>query len=194
MAMIGVNQLKVGVSFVDDDGAPYKILKYDFAKIGRGKANIKVKARNLETGAIVVKSYLSGNKVERMDVSKKELQFLYKDQDNLYFMDPNTFEQQEIDKEIVGRDIHYLVEGEMNWVVSWQKGDGGEIILGVELPASIVMEVVETGSAEKGNSATNVLKPAKLSSGLTISVPMFVKTGDKVKINTSSGEYVGRLN
>ncbi len=192
MAMIGVNRLKVGVNFVDSDGVPYRVLKYDFAKIGRGKANIKVKARNLKTGSIVIKSYLSGNMVERLDLSKREMSYLYKDKEKLYFMDMQTFQQQEIDILVVGNDVDYLVEGEMCWVVSWQKA-GEEVVLGVELPASVVMEVVETGSAERGNSATNVLKPAKLASGLVVQVPMFVGVGDKLKINTSSGEYVSRV-
>lgn len=188
MAKIGVNKLKVGVSFVEE-GQPFKVLKYDFSKMGRGSANIKVKAKNLDTGSIVTKSYLSGHMVEELELTKKQLQYLYADGENLYFMDPVSFEQTEISKELVGDDALYLIEGEKAWVLFWD-----ERVLGVEVPASVIMRIKETGSAEKGNSATNVLKKAEMESGLQVLVPMFVKSGDRIKINTATGEYVSRAN
>lgn len=199
MAKIGANKLKVGVGFVED-GQPYKVLKYDFSKMGRGSANIKVKAKNLETGSIVTKSYLSGHNVEELSLTKKQLQYLYKDQDNLYFMDPVSFEQMDIDKDTVGDDAKYLIEGEKAWVLFWPscakatEGQGRDKVLGVEIASSVVMRVKEAGSAEKGNSATNVLKRAEMENGLVVSVPMFIKSGDNIKINTETGEYVARAN
>lgn len=187
MATIDVNKLKLGTTYIDYDGDPYKVMKYDFIKMGRGKANIKVKARNLLTGAIVLKSYLSGNKVESADIMKVEMQYLYTDGALVYFMDLVTYEQIEVGKEIVGDDINYLVEGENAYVQFW-----GDRVIGVEVPASVIMEVKETENWIKGNSATNVYKPATMSSGLVVQVPLFVKNGDKIKINTSTGEYVNR--
>lgn len=186
--MIDVNKLKEGVTFLDGN-EPFKVMKYSFSKMGRGKANIKLKARNLNTGAIVTKSFLSGNSVEEANLDKQQLQYLYADGETLHFMHPISFEQHEIEKQILGDDLNYLVEGEKVWVLSWE-----EKVLGVELPASVVLEVAETGPGEKGNSATNVLKPAKMSSGLVVQVPAFIKEGDKLKINTQTGEYVNRVN
>lgn len=189
MEEIDVNKLKVGVTYQDDDGDPYRVLKYDFSKMGRGKANIKVKVRNLFTGAVVVKSYLSGSRVKKIDLNKKELQYLYADEDKVFFMDPETFEQIEMEKKILGDDIKYLVEGGNAWVLFWE-----DKILGVELPASVVLEVTECEPGEKGNSATNVLKPATLNNGLIVMVPLFIKMGDKVKVSTDSGSYMARAN
>ena len=116
--MIDVNKLKVGVTFTEE-GTPYRVTKYDFTKMGRGHATIKVKAKNLFTGSIETKGYISGNMVEDITLDKKHLQYLYKDEDKAYFMDPNTFEQVEIPMKILGDDYLYLVEGEKAWVLFW---------------------------------------------------------------------------
>lgn len=186
--MIDVNKLKVGVTFTEE-GIPYRVTKYDFTKMGRGHATIKVKAKNLFSGAIETKGYISGNMVEDITLDKKHLQYLYKDEDKAYFMDPTSFEQIEIDLKVLGDDEYYLVEGEKSWVLFW-----GEKILGVEVPTSVIMEIAETEPGARGDTVSNVLKPAKTVSGLTVMVPLFIKTGEKIKINTESGEYTGRAN
>lgn len=186
--MIDVNKLKVGVTFAEDE-APWKVMKYDFIKMGRGGAVIKVKARNLFSGSIVTKSFQSGNRVEDIALEKKHLQYLYKDEEKLYFMDPISFEQIELPISIVGDDVNYLVEGEKAWVLFWS-----EKVLGVEVPASIVMEVIEAEHWEKGDSVSNLTKPIKVASGLTVMAPLFIKKGDKIKINTEYGTYIGRVN
>lgn len=186
--MLDVNKLKVGVTFAED-GFPWKVMKYEFTKMGRGNANIKVKARNLVNGSIVSKSYLSGSLVEEVVLDKKHMQYLYKDEVKAYFMDQVTFEQIEIPLEVMGEDVNYLVEGEKAWVLSWD-----DLILGVELPASVVMEVTEAEHWEKGNSVSNLTKPVKVASGITIQVPLFIKLGDRIKINTEEGTYINRVN
>lgn len=186
--MIDVNKLKVGVTFTEE-GQPFRVMKYDFTKMGRGNATIKVKAKNLVSGAIVTKGYISGNMVEDITLEKKHLQYLYQDGDKGYFMDPVSFEQFEIPLAVLGDDVKYLIEGEKAWVLFWD-----EKILGVELPASVVMEIVESEPGARGNTVSNVLKPAKTVSGLTVMVPLFVNVGDKIKINTESGEYTARAN
>lgn len=186
--MIGVNKLKVGVTF-EEDNQPWKVMTYSFSKIGRGGANIKVKARNLLTGAIVTKSYLSGGRVEEALLTKVEMQYLYNDGVKAYFMDPRTYEQIEIEMEVLGDDVKYLVEGETAWVQFW-----AEKVIGVEIPPSVILTIKETENWVKGNSATNVYKPAITDSGLTIQVPLFVKEGDRVKINTTTGTYTNRAN
>lgn len=184
--MIDVNKLKVGVTFAEED-QPYKVMKYDFIKMGRGGATIKIKAKNLFTGSIITKSYGSGNMVEDIALEKKHAQYLYKDDDLAYFMEPVSFEQFEIPLSVLGDDIGYMVEGEKNWILFW-----GEKILGVELPASVVMEVVEAEPGARGNTVSNVLKPVKVASGKTIQVPLFIGVGDSIKINTETGEYISR--
>jgi elongation factor P len=164
-------------------------MKYDFTKMGRGGATIKVKAKNLLTGSIVTKSFHSGGRVEAAELEKKELQYLYNDGQLAFFMDPRSFEQIEIPMSILGDDEKYLVEGEHAWVQSWN-----EKILGVDLGASVVLTVTECEPGTKGNSVSNVYKPAKTNSGLLVQVPLFIREGDKVKINTLTGEYVNRVN
>lgn len=186
--MLDVNKLKVGVTFAED-GFPWKVMKYEFTKMGRGNANIKVKARNLVNGSIVSKSYLSGSLVEEVILDKKHMQYLYKDDSKAYFMDQVSFEQIEIPLEVMGEDVNYLVEGEKAWVLSWD-----DLVLGVELPASVVMEVTEAEHWEKGNSVSNLTKPVKVASGITIQVPLFIKLGDRIKINTEEGTYINRVN
>jgi len=186
--MIDVNKLKVGVTFADE-GSPWKVMKYDFIKMGRGGAVIKVKAKNLVSGSIVTKSFQSGNVVEDIVLEKKHLQYLYKDETKIYLMDPISFEQLELPLSVVGDDVNYLVEGDKAWVLSWN-----ELILGVELPASVVIEVTEADHWEKGNSVSNLTKPVRVASGLTVMVPLFIKQGEKIKINTAEGTYIGRVN
>ncbi|KKU09581.1 MAG: Translation elongation factor P [Candidatus Collierbacteria bacterium GW2011_GWC1_45_47] len=186
--MIDVNKLKVGVTFTEDN-QPFRVMKYDFTKMGRGNAVIKIKAKNLFTGSIVTKSFISGNVVENILLDKKHLQYLYKDDSLAYFMDPVSFDQFEIPLSVLGDDVLYLVEGEKSWVLFW-----GEKILGVELPASTIMEVAEAEPGARGNTVSNVLKPVKMTTGLTVMVPLFINVGDKIKINTESGAYTGRSN
>ena len=186
--MIDVNKLKVGVTFTEE-GMPFRVMKYDFTKMGRGNATIKVKAKNLFNGSIVTKGYISGNMVEDILLEKKHLQYLYKDDEKAYFMDPVSFEQCEIPLKVLGDDVKYLVEGEKAWVLFW-----GEKILGVELQASVIMEITETEPGSRGNTVSNVLKPASTASGLTVMVPLFISVGDKIKINTETGQYTARAN
>ena len=171
------------------DKAPHRVIKYTFTKLARGKANVKVKVKNLLTGAIVIKSFLSGNSVDEAVLEKKHLQYLYRDGDSYVVMDPVTFDQNEIEANVLGSDANYLVEGEKVWVLFWN-----DKIIGVELSASVVMEVVETGPGVRGDTATKVTKPATMASGLVVSVPGFINQGDKIKVNTETGEYVNRVN
>ncbi|PIR99396.1 elongation factor P [Candidatus Collierbacteria bacterium CG10_big_fil_rev_8_21_14_0_10_43_36] len=186
--MIDVNKLKVGVTFTED-GTPFRVTKYDFTKMGRGHATIKVKARNLFSGAIETKGYISGNMVEDILLDKRHLQYLYKDDEKAFFMDPTSFDQFEIPLKVLGDDVSYLVEGEKAWVLFWD-----EKILGVEVPSSVIMKIIESEPGARGNTVSNVLKPAKTASGLTVMVPLFINPGDSIKINTETGQYTGRAN
>lgn len=181
--MIAVQDLRAGTIF-DLNGEVFQVLSYEHIKVGRGSANIKVKVRNVRSGATTEKSFINSAKVQDLRVDKKDLQYLYKDSDNVYFMDPNTFEQIEIPAKVVGSDFYYLREGE-NYNISFL----GSEPLSINLPPKMEFRVSETGGGERGNSATNVFKEAVLENGFKTKVPLFIKEGDKIRIDTRTGTY-----
>lgn len=185
--MINVNQLRNGQAFEVKE-EPFLVLKYEFTKMGRGTGNVKVKCRNLKTGAVVNKTFITGNKVQDIQLQRKKRQYLYSQADQSVFMDPESFEQLEIANNLLSEQKQYLIDGMEVQVLFWE----GEA-LSIELPAKLDYEVKETGPGEKGNSATNIFKPAVLSNDLRVKVPLFVKNGDKVRVDTRTGEYVERV-
>lgn len=184
--MLVATDLKNGVTFLMD-GKPYKIQKYTFTKMGRGGATVRVWARNLETFNLEEKSFQSTAKFDEVVTKKKALQYLYKDGETAYFMDPTTYEQIEVALDILGDDIYYVKEGEKSDVLFW-----GDKALSVDIPPKVVLTVKDTAPGVKGNSATNIYKPAEMENGLTIKVPLFVKTGDKIRVDSRTSEYVER--
>lgn len=185
--MISATDLKNGTKFLYE-GKPYVVVKYTHSKIGRGGANVKVSVRNLESGNLSEKTFNSSNKFDEVTTIKKKMQYIYSDSGSGYFMDNNSFEQVEVPVSVLGDKIRFIKEGEEVSVLFW---DGRA--LSVEIPPKVVLEVVETDPGVKGNSATNIYKPAKLSNGLELKVPLFIKVGDKVKVDTRTSEYVERV-
>lgn len=185
--MISVTELRAGRTF-EEDGEPFVVLKYEHLKMGRGTANIKVKVRNLKTGTVIEKTYISGARVQEISTVKRKLQYLYKDEENFYFMDPKTFEQFEISRDLISDQAPFLREQAMVDVLFWS-----EKPLSIELPPKMEFEVKETGPGVKGNSATNIFKPATLENGLKLKVPLFINQGDKILVDTRTGEYVERV-
>lgn len=188
--MIPVTELRAGATF-QMDGTPYVVVKYTHVKMGRGNATIRVACRNLRSGGVEEKTFTSGATVEPITTIKRSLQYLYADGQNIAFMDPKTYEQVEIAKSILGERQHFLREGQGVDVLFWSQ-EGQDVPLDVALPPSVVLTVTETDPGLKGNSATNVYKSAVLENGLQVKVPLFIKIGDKVKVDTRSGEYVER--
>lgn len=180
--MISVTDLRSGTTY-EEDGQLLVVLSYEHIKMGRGSANIKVRVRNIKTGTTLEKSYINGARVNNISVQKKELQYLYKDTDAAYFMDPTSYDQVSISLSKIP-DHQYLKEGE-TFVVSFL----GQDALSVLLPPKMVYRVVETAPGVKGNSATNVFKDAVLENGIKTKVPLFIKTGEKVRIDTRTGVY-----
>lgn len=180
--MISVTELRSGTIF-EDNGNLYQVLYYEHIKMGRGSANIKVKIKNVRSGSITDKSFISGAKVNDVRVLKKELQYLYKDEDSAYFMDPLTFEQIEILLRILP-EHQYLKEGE-TFSVSFLKDEP----LFLNLPPKMEFTVIDTGPSIRGNSATNIYKDATLENGLKTKVPLFIKVGDRVKVDTRTENY-----
>ncbi|MDO8461175.1 MAG: elongation factor P [bacterium] len=180
--MLSVTDLRSGTVF-EDQGNIFQVLSYAHIKMGRGSANIRVKVKNLRTGATTDKSFINGAKVENIQVLKKDLQFLYKDDTNAYFMDPSTFEQIQVSlKKLSGEE--YLKNGE-NFSISFLNDEP----LSLNLPPKMEFKVLEADPGVRGNSATNIYKDAVLENGLKTKVPLFVSPNDLIKIDTRTGEY-----
>ena len=185
--MLNVTDLKNGIVF-QEAGNLLQVITYEHIKMGRGSGTIKVKVKNLKTGSIVEKSFTTGARVEEANVEKKKTQFLYQDGESFFFMDPVSFEQFPIARAILADSAKYLKEGlEVNLIVF------GEDALAIELPNSLIYEIADTGPGERGNTVSNVYKEATMENGLVAKVPMFAKVGDKIKIDTRTGEYVERV-
>lgn len=198
--MISVTDLRAGAVFVDNNQL-FKVLKYEHTKLGRGTATIKVKVKNLKTGSITEKSFISGARVEEASLTKKQTQYLYSETGswkleagnqnvklkNYVFMDPVTFEQFAISEEKISEEAKFLQEGMMVSMLFY-----GDEPLSLELPVKMDFKVIQADPGVKGNSATNIYKDAVLKNGLKIKVPLFVKEGDMVKVDTRTGEYVER--
>ena len=185
--MIDVNELRKGVTF-EFDGALFKVMDYSHNKTGRGNASIKVKARNLLTGANIEKTFQSGDRVQDARLDFHNVQYLYSDSDFYYFMDNETYEQPGIKAEILGDDALYLKSG-MEVKLTFYKGEP----LNVELPTSVDLEVMEAEVAVRGDTATGVTKRVKTETGLEVNCPQFVKVGDVIRVDTRTGEYVTRV-
>ncbi|KKP95047.1 MAG: Elongation factor P [Microgenomates group bacterium GW2011_GWC1_38_14] len=178
-----VTDLRSGVIF-SEDGQIYQVLSYEHIKMGRGSANIKVKVKNLKNGSTTEKSFINGARVNDVSVNKKDLQYLYKDSESAFFMDPVTFEQISVSLKVLGNDQYYLKE-EGTYNLSFL----GQEALSLNLPPKIEFKVIETDAGIRGNSATNIFKEAVLENGLKTKVPLFIKEGDRVRIDTRTGEY-----
>lgn len=185
--MLNVNELRNGAVFAMDSQL-WQVLTYEHNKMGRGSGTIKVKVKNLKTGSITEKSFITGARVEEADVEKRKAQYLYRDGESYNFMDSDSYDQFPISTGVLGEQARFLKEGmEVNLVV----GEGQA--LGIEIPNSLIYTISETGPEEKGNTVSNVYKEAVLDNGLMVKVPMFAKVGDKVKVDTRTGQYVERV-
>jgi elongation factor P len=185
--MIDVNELRKGVTF-ELDGNLYKVLDYTHNKTGRGNATIRVKARNLLTGANVERTFNSGLSVQDVRLDYHNVSYLYHDDDFFYFMDNETFEQPAISKETLGESAKYLKEG-MEVKLTFYEGKA----IDVDLPTSVDLKVVEAEMAIRGDTATGVTKRVTTESGVQVQVPNFVNVGDTIRVDTRTGDYVTRV-
>lgn len=185
--MLNVTELRNGIVFKEGN-QPLQVLTYEHIKMGRGSGTIKVKVRNLKTGSVTEKSFTTGARVDEANVEKKKSQFLYQDGESFYFMDLSTYEQFPLSKSVVGDQAKFLKDGlEVDLVVL--EGEA----LALELSNSLIYTIFETGPGEKGNTVSSVYKEATLDNGLIVKVPMFMKAGEKVKVDTRTGQYVERV-
>lgn len=166
------------------DGKPYRVVEYGQKVMGRGGSIVNVKLKNLIDGSVIPKTFKGQDKIESADVSNKVVQYLYRDGETFYFMDPESFEQFELNSSVVDTAAGYLKEGnELNL----QMFDGR--VINVELPKNIYLEVTYAEEVVKGDTTSSVQKDATLETGMTVKVPAFIKVGDVISVDTTTGEY-----
>jgi len=185
--MIDSGELRKGITIELDDKL-YQVVDYQHIKVGRGSATVRLKLRDIRSGHNIDRSFQASEKFSRARLESRAMQYIYNDGNAYYFMDQETFEQIPIDSSQLGDILNYLKEG-MTLDVTSYKGE----LVGVELPITVELEVAETGPGFKGDTATAGNKPAKMETGITIQVPMFINNGDIIKVDTRTGVYLERI-
>jgi len=184
--MISVNDFKTGVTIVFED-VVYQVVDFQHVKPGKGAAFVRAKLKNVKTGGSVEKTFRGGEKVARAHLDKREMQYLYSDGDGFVCMDNENYEQITIGKGDIGDGAKWLMENMTIGVLLYN----GEI-MGIELPNFVELTVTETEPGIKGDTATGATKNAKLESGAVVQVPLFVNEGDRLRIDTRTGQYMER--
>ena len=185
--MISTGELKKGVA-IELDGELWQILDYHHIKMGRGSAQVRITLRNIKRGQTVERSFQAGTKWPRASMEKRPVQYLYRDGDDYHFMDNDTYDQFHLTGDQLGETARYLKDGMTLDRTSYQ----GETI-GVELPVTVDLKVVETEPGFAGDTQSGARKPATTESGLIVTVPIFVEPGDTIRIDTRTGEYQTRV-
>ena len=181
--MYGPTDLKKNV-LITLDGQPYKVVEYSQKVMGRGGSIVNVKVKNLITGALLPKTFKGQEKIEPAEVTTRKVQYLYKDDEKFYFMDPESFEQYELSKELVAEAADFMKEGD-EMEIQFYNGTAINLVL----PKNLWLEVTYTETAVKGDTTSSVMKDAKLETGVVIKVPAFVNEGDTVSVDTETREY-----
>jgi elongation factor P len=171
------------------EGVPYAVVEHQFVKPGKGQSFTRCRIKNLQTGAVIERTWKSGESVELADVETRKMTFSWDEGDSLVFMDSNTGDQIHVQKEVVGDEVRFLGEG-LDCDVTIYNGNP----IGLELPPSVVLQIKNSEPGIKGDTASGATKPATLSTGATVNVPLFVKEGEWVKIDTRTGAYLERVN
>jgi len=187
MAVLDFSDLKSTGQIIKYNNEPYQIIWSNFMRTAQRKPVIQAKLRNLMTGKVMEYSFKYGEKIEEADVVKRKCQFLYSDDEGANFMNPETFENIMVPKALVEDQVKYLKEGTDTIIMFFEDKP-----IALDLPVKIDLKVVETAPGVKGDTATGGTKPATLETGYVVNVPLFIKEGDMVRVNTSSGDYVER--
>lgn len=183
-----ITDLKVG-SVVNIDNSPYQILNTSFMRTAQRKPVMRTKMRNLINGSVMEKTFIAGESFEMADVARKNVQYLYKDPTDAFFMDLDSYEQFSFSLDALGDMVKYLQDGkEMTAVLYNEKP------ISIQLPPKVVLKVVEAPPGVKGDRAQSGTKPATMDTGAVINVPLFINEGDSIRVNTETGEYVERVN
>ena len=184
--MATTNDIKNG-TVLKLEGQLWNIIEFQHVKPGKGGAFVRTKLKNVLSGKVVDKTFNAGTKVDVANVDKREMQYLYREGEDFVFMDTETYDQPHIPAATVGDAADYLLP-EQNAVIAFNEGTP----LYIELPAAVVLEITETEPGLQGDRSTGGTKPATVETGATINVPLFITTGEKIKVDTRSGDYLGR--
>lgn len=184
--MFNINDIKNGMTIIMD-GNLYSIVEFQHVKPGKGPAFVRIKRRNLRTGAVTEDTFNTNLKITKAHIEKVKVSYLYQMGDTYVFMNNENYEQLELPSSVLGENVNFIKEGLEIDIESYD----GEII-GISLPEKVEYEVVETEPAVKGNTATNADKDAKIETGYVVRVPLFIKEGEKILISTKDGKYSGR--
>ena len=186
MVAITTNDLKNGMT-LDLDANLFQVVEFQHVKPGKGHAFVRTTLRNSRTGAVVEKTFRAGEKVQRAMIDKREIQYLYREGEDFVFMDNESYEQLNIATTTLGRAADYLLEGNAAILLMH-----GTEVLGVDIPASAELAVAETEPGIQGDRVSGATKPATLETGLVVQVPLFIEPGERVKVDTRTGEYIAR--
>jgi elongation factor P len=187
MPAITTNDLKTGITLELDNGL-FQVVEFQHVKPGKGGAFVRTKLRNVKSGNVFDRTFNAGVKVEQAIINRDDMQFLYRDADAYVFMNNSTYEQMNVQPETLGEATDYLIEG-MTAQVAFFDGE----IIGVEIPASVELTIAETEPGVQGDRVSGARKPATLETGLVVQVPLFVEPGDKIRVDTRSGDYMTRV-
>jgi elongation factor P len=183
---ITTNDLRTGIT-LDLDGTLFQVVDFQHVKPGKGHAFVRTTLRNVRSGAVLERTFRAGEKVEQARMSKRQMQYLYRDSEDYVFMDTNSYEQLPVSGTTLGSAADFMVEGSEAVLQMY-----GDEIVGVDLPAAVELAIAETDPGIQGDRVSGARKPATLETGLQVQVPLFVNPGDRIKVDTRSGEYLSR--
>ena len=186
MPAITTNDLKNGMTLALDDGL-FQVVEFQHVKPGKGGAFVRTTLKNVRNGAVVDRTFRGGERVERAMIDKREMQFLYREGDDYVFMDTTSYEQRNVGPATLGDAANYLIEGAAAVLELY-----ADEIVGVELPAAVELSITQTEPGVQGDRVSGARKPATLETGLVVQVPLFVEPGERIKVDTRSGEYLTR--
>lgn len=185
--MVSAGDFKNGIT-IEYEGNVFQIIEFQHVKPGKGAAFVRTKLKNIKNGGVVEKSFRPTEKFEEARIERNDMQYLYNDGDLYYFMDVTTYDQIALSKEQIGDSLKFVKENEMVKICS-HKGE----VFSVEPPLFVELEITDTEPGFKGDTATGASKPATVETGAQVMVPLFVNTGEKIKIDTRTGEYLSRV-
>jgi len=186
MATVSTNDLKNGMTLLLDRDL-MQVVEFQHVKPGKGPAFVRSKLKNVRSGAVIERTFRASESVERANVDKREMQYLYADGDGYVFMDTETYDQMTVSRDALGDTANYVVEGSAAILLMY-----GTEIVGTDLSASVELSIAETEPGIQGDRVSGATKPATLETGLVIQVPLFLESGERVKVDTRSGSYISR--
>ena len=186
MPTITTNDLRNGMTLELDDGL-FQVIDFQHVKPGKGHAFVRTSLRNVRAGGTVERTFRAGEKVERATIDKREMQFLYRDGDDYVFMDNESYDQISVPPDVLGDAVNYVVDGSVAVLLMF-----GSEIVSIDLPAAVELVIAQTEPGLQGDRVSGATKPATLETGLVVHVPLFVEQGERVKIDTRTGDYLSR--